>query len=80
MSRSDHPAYGNHIKQTLVPCLICDKAVVYYAKTTQTLAAASYLSIRPTYPSNFDGYIYNAIICDDCLDKSIQRNKVLANL
>jgi hypothetical protein len=62
---------------SLTPCLICDKAVVYYAPTTQTLAAASYLSILPTYPSNFDGYAYGAVICDACLDHAIQSKKVI---
>jgi len=65
---------------SLVPCLVCEKAVVYYAPTTQTLAGATYLAIRPTYPSNFDGNMYNAIICDDCLDAGIQRNRILAVL
>jgi hypothetical protein len=66
--------------QDLVPCLICEKAVVYYAPTTGTVAAASYLVIKSVYPSNFEDNIYNGIICDDCLDKSIQSNRLLANI
>jgi hypothetical protein len=62
---------------SLTPCLLCEKAVVYYAPTTQTVAAASYLSIISTYPSNFDGHAYGAIICDDCLDHAIQSKRVV---
>lgn len=62
---------------SLTPCLICEKAVIYYAPTTRTVAAASYLSIISTYPSNFDGQAYGAIICDDCLDNAIQSRKVI---
>ena len=64
----------------LTPCLICEKAVVYYVPETRTLSAASYLSIKPTYPSNFENYQYSAIVCDDCMDHLIQSNKVLAHL
>ena len=66
--------------QELVPCIVCEKAVVYYAKTTGTLAAATYIAIHPTYPSNFDGNLYNGIICDQCLDNAIQSKRLLANI
>lgn len=78
MSKYDHPSYGLKVKPTgLVPCLTCEKAVVYYAPTTQTLSAASYMSIIPTYPSNFDGQAFGAIICDDCVDKAIQSKMLI---
>jgi hypothetical protein len=60
----------------LTPCLICDKAVLCSGSTTSTLANASYLAIVPSYPSNYYGNAYGAIICDDCLDHSIQSKKV----
>jgi hypothetical protein len=61
---------------SLTPCLICEKAVVYYAPTTQTLAKASYLAIVSAYGSNFEGHSYGALICDECLDHAIQSKKV----
>lgn len=62
---------------SLTPCLICEKAVVYYAPTTQTLAKGSYLAIVSSYGSNFEGHAYGAIICDDCLDHAIQSKRVI---
>jgi len=61
----------------LTPCLLCEKAVVYYAPTTQTLAMGSYLAIVATYGSNFEGHSYGAIICDGCLDNAIQSKRVI---
>ena len=38
---------------------------------------AAYMYIVAGYGSNFDMNEYQAIICDDCLDKAIQRNRVM---
>lgn len=65
---------------TLTPCIICEKAVIYYAFVTQTLSSASHITIKSTYPSDFQDNQYTGIICDDCLDHLIQSNKVLAHL
>ena len=37
-------------------------------------------TVLGNYGSNWDGCKYEAIICDDCLDNWIQRNKVLAHI
>jgi len=62
---------------SLTPCLLCERAVVYYAATTQTLAKGSHLTIVAAYGSNFEGHSYGAIICDDCLDYAIQSKRVI---
>ena len=63
----------------LTPCIICEKAVIYYAPITKTLNSASYIIIDSKYGSNFESHQYTGIICDDCLDHLIQSNKVLAH-
>jgi hypothetical protein len=66
----------------LTPCLICEKAVLYLwpeelAGSTTNLDGASDIRIIASYGSVFDMNEYQAIICDECLDKAIQRNRVL---
>lgn len=63
----------------LTPCIICEKAVIYYAPLTKTLDSASSIIIDSKYGSNFESHQYTGIICDDCLDHLIQSNKVLAH-
>ena len=70
------------MKQDLTPCLICEKAVIYLWKElvdieAENLDGAVYMNLLAGYGSIFDMNEYQAIICDDCLDKAIQRNKVL---
>lgn len=70
------------MKQNLTPCLICEKAVIYLWKElvdieAENLDGAVYMNLIAGYGSIFDMNEYQAIICDDCLDKAIQRNKVL---
>lgn len=62
---------------SLTPCMLCEKAIVYYAPLTKTLNSASYINIHSKYGSIFEGHQYTGIICDDCLDHLIQSNKVL---
>lgn len=64
---------------SLTPCIICEKAVIYYAPLTKTLDSASSIIIDSKYGSNFESHQYTGIICDDCLDHLIQSNKVLSN-
>lgn len=66
----------------LTPCLVCEKAVIYLWKElvnieAENLDGAVYMNLLAGYGSMFDMNEYEAIICDDCLDKAIQRNKVL---
>jgi hypothetical protein len=66
----------------LTPCLICEKAVLYLwpeelAGSATNLDGASDIRIIASYGSVFDMNEYQAIICDECLDKAIQRNRVL---
>ena len=70
------------MKQNLTPCLVCEKAVIYLWKElvdieAENLDGAVYINLIAGYGSIFDMNEYQAIICDDCLDKAIQRNKVL---
>lgn len=66
----------------LTPCLVCEKAVIYLWKElvnieAENLDGAVYMNLLAGYGSMFDMNEYEAIICDECLDKAIQRNKVL---
>lgn len=66
----------------LTPCLVCEKAVIYLWKElvnieAENLDGAVYMNLLAGYGSVFDMNEYEAIICDECLDKAIQRNKVL---
>jgi hypothetical protein len=70
------------MKQNLTPCLICEKAVIYLWKElidieAENLDGAVYMTMVAGYGSVFDMNEYQAIICDDCLDKAIQRNRIL---
>jgi hypothetical protein len=70
------------MRPPLTPCLICEKAVLYLwpeelAGNTTNLDGASDIRIMASYGSVFDMNEYQAIICDECLDKAIQRNRVL---
>ena len=70
------------MKEDLTPCLVCEKAVIYLWKELVDIEAvnldgAVYMNLLAGYGSIFDMNEYQAIICDDCLDKAIQRNKVL---
>jgi len=70
------------MRPPLTPCLICEKAVIYLwpeelAGKATNLDGASDIRIMASYGSMFDCNEYQAIICDDCLDKAVQRNRVL---
>lgn len=70
------------MREELTPCLICEKAVIYLWKELKDIEAenldgAVYMIMVAGYGSVFDMNEYQAIICDDCLDKAIQRNRVL---
>lgn len=68
----------------LTPCLICEKAVVYLwpdqkfddGQQITNLNDAVDVRIVGNYGSRFDTNIYEAIICDDCMDKLIQSKRV----
>jgi hypothetical protein len=71
------------MRPPLTPCLICEKAVVYLwskdviaGADATNLNNASDVRILAWYGSIFDCNEYHAVICDDCLDKAIQRNRV----
>ena len=67
----------------LTPCIVCEKAVMYLWKnnlpniTAENLNGGVYVNMLAGYGSEFDMNEYEAIICDACLDKAIQRNRVL---
>lgn len=66
------------------PCLICEKAIMYLwpehiledGGVPSNLNNAVEVEIVGAYGSSFDTNIYHAIICDECLDKAIQRRRV----
>jgi len=71
------------MRDQLTPCLICEKAIIYLwpeefgTGDTNNLDGATHINFYAGYGSVFDMNEYQAIICDDCLDKAIQRNRVL---
>jgi hypothetical protein len=64
------------------PCLICEKALMYIelgenkTKDTDVINNGTNFQIVGNYGSEFDSNIYEAVICDECLDKAIQRRRV----
>ena len=64
------------------PCLICEKALMYIelgenkTKDTDVINNGTNFQIVGNYGSEFDSNIYEAVICDECLDKAIQRHRV----
>lgn len=77
-------------KQPETPCVVCEKSFFYCVFTNQETGEkimhtdminnGTTFTVLGNYGSNWDGCKYEAIICDDCLDKWIQRNKVLAHI
>lgn len=72
------------MREELTPCIMCEKAVIHLWPEdlikdgpTSNLDGAVYMHMIAGYGSVFDMNEYQAIICDDCLDKAIQRNRVL---
>jgi hypothetical protein len=67
----------------LTPCIVCEKAVMYLWRdnlaglSAENLDGGVYMSMVAGYGSVFDMNEYQAIICDDCLDKAVQRNRVI---
>lgn len=67
----------------LTPCIVCEKAVMYLwnknltGTQTSNLDGGVYVNLLAGYGSVFDMNEYEAIICDDCLDKAVQRNRIL---
>lgn len=69
------------MRPPLTPCLICEKAILYLwseeqASQSTNLNNASDIKIMSWYGSVFDANEYHAVICDECLDAAIQRNRV----
>ena len=69
-------------KGTKTPCLICEKSMFYLEMGEHKFTHIDMINngnsfkIIGGYGSSFDGYTYHAIICDDCLDQAIQRNRI----
>lgn len=63
-----------------MPCLICEKAVLYLwdeqPHKAENLNGAAWLHVYPGYGSDFDMNEYIAIICDSCIDASIQSKRL----
>lgn len=70
-------------KPILTPCIVCEKAVMYLwyddlpGLSAENLDGGVYINLLAGYGSVFDMNEYEAIICDDCLDKAVQRNRVV---
>ena len=66
------------IKGPKTPCIICEKAILYLwpERGSSNLNNAVDIHISGHYGSSFDTMRYSGIICDDCLDTLIQRNKI----
>jgi hypothetical protein len=64
------------------PCIKCEKGLKYMefgkekAKFEDCIESANNFTIVGGYGSAFDGFLYKAILCDDCMDKLIQKGQV----
>jgi hypothetical protein len=60
-------------------CIICDKEIEYLFKDMEeytNLSNAADIKIICAYGSSFDTHDFDAIICDDCLEKAVNSKKV----
>lgn len=64
------------------PCIVCEKALIYLelgvskSKDTDVINNGNNFTIIGGYGSSFDTGVYEAVICDECLDKAIQRRQI----
>lgn len=67
------------------PCIICEKSLKYVefgehqSKVTDCIENANNFNILGGYGSNFDGFMYEAMICDNCLDRLMQKGHLVAH-
>jgi len=61
----------------ITPCIICESSVLLVEGSNYRFKNASKLVIHAHQPSNFENHTYEGIICDSCMDKLIQSNKLL---
>lgn len=65
------------------PCIVCEKALAYVeigqdkVKYPDCINHGTNFVIVAGYGSDFDGNVYEAVICDECLDKVIQKSQVM---
>jgi hypothetical protein len=65
------------------PCIVCEKALSYAeigfdkVKYHDCINNGTNFFVYGGWGSDFDGNKYEAVICDDCLDKAIQKSQVL---
>lgn len=59
----------------LTPCIICETSVLSVDGSDIRLKNGSKFTLHGF--SNFKDYTYEGIICDSCIDKLIQSNKLL---
>lgn len=62
----------------LTPCIICETSVLRVEGSHVRLKNACKFILHGHQPSNFENHTYEGIICDSCIDKLIQSNKLLA--
>lgn len=62
----------------LTPCIICETSVLRVEGSHVRLKNACKFTLHAHQPSNFENHTYEGIICDSCIDKLIQSNKLLA--
>lgn len=63
----------------ITQCLICDTTPTYFIwkNDSLTLDEATSFNIVSSYGSKFDGEVFSAYICDDCLEIKINQNKLV---
>jgi len=65
------------------PCIVCEKALAYVelgvdkVKYPDCIVNGTNFDVVAGYGSDFDGHCYEAVICDECLDKAIQKSQVV---
>jgi len=65
------------------PCIVCEKALAYVelgpdkVKYEDCITNGTNFDIVAGFGSDFDGNHYEAVICDECLDKAIQKSQVI---
>lgn len=66
-----------------IPCMVCERAHLYAEfgpdrmKHTDCIIGGNNITIIGNFGSAFDGNVFEAILCDVCLDKMVQSKRLI---
>jgi len=65
-------------KRTKMVCMICGKKMFSLFDNTYTnVDGGVAIDIQMSYGSAFDGNVYRAVLCDECVSKAKEEKKII---